>query len=220
MPKPEHSCFISYRHGHGVYATRALSDFLEALESRLEQYLDGKIYIDKEGLRAGVIYPSALAKALCESACLVVIYWPTYFSAQHTYCTREFMAMEALETQRVTSIKEMKEKNLGLIIPIVFTGASMLPAKIAESRYYQDFTGYRLGGRKLYEHPQFEDKIIEIAEYITECYDILDSSPEDICGNCGSFELPTPEEALVWLDTYDIRRRKKADPGFPGREEL
>jgi hypothetical protein len=219
MPKPEHSCFISYRHGRGVYATRALDDFLEALESRLEQYLDGKIYIDKAGLRAGVIYPSALAKALCESACLVVIYWPTYFSEQHTYCTREFMAMEALETQR-TSIKGMKEKNLGLIIPIVFTGASMLPGKISESRYYQDFTGYRLGGPKLYEHPQFEDKIIAIAEYITECYDILDSSPEDICGNCGAFELPTPEEALVWLDTYNIRRRKKANLGFPGREEL
>ena len=219
MPKLEHSCFISYRHGRGVYAKRAIDDFLEALESRLEQYLDGKIYIDREELRAGVIYPSALAKALCESACLVVIYWPTYFSEQHTYCTREFMAMEALETQRITSIKEMKEKNLGLIIPVVFTAASRVPGKIAESRYYQDFTGYRLGGPKLYEHPQFEDKIIEIAGYITECYDILDSSAEDICGDCGSFELPTKEEALVWLDTNAIRRRKKANLGFPGREE-
>src|SRR6266705_540258 len=200
MPKLRYPCFISYRHSDGKYGERCIQEFLEALESRLEWHLDRKIYIDRQRLHGGVLHPSALARALCESACLVVIYWPTYFSEEHTYCTSEYIAMERLEGKRTHLVQELKDKDLGLIIPIVFCGENTLPQVMKGHRQYQNFTWYRLTGPRWHDNPLFEEKVIEIAEYITECFETLENSAADLCGDCGSFALPSQDEALDSLD--------------------
>jgi TIR domain len=135
----KYACFISYRHGQRKLAERIINDLYDALESELETWLDEKVYLDRERLKGGDFYNEALAKALCESVCMIMIFTPTYFSADHTFCTREYKAMEKLEEQRFQALGERVDKRRGLIIPIVFRGEDYLPKEIKDRRLYYNF---------------------------------------------------------------------------------
>ena len=93
-----YSCFISYRHDYVQIA----EDFQDALENELSLLINLPVYRDEERLQGGDFYNSRLAKALCRSACMVMIYTPRYFDARSTYCAREFRAMELLEEDRIS----------------------------------------------------------------------------------------------------------------------
>ena len=80
----KYACFISYRHGQRKLAERIINDLTEALASELEAWLEEEMYVDRERLKGGDFYNEALAKALCESVCMIMIFTPTYFSADHT----------------------------------------------------------------------------------------------------------------------------------------
>ena len=55
-----------------------------------------QIYRDVRRLQGGDFYNRELARSLYESVCMIMIYTPTYFSAEQLYCTREFAAMATL----------------------------------------------------------------------------------------------------------------------------
>ena len=93
----KHSCFISYRHGHGELTERILTDLSTALSNELGLLRNEGVFVDRERLQGGMFYNEALARALCESACMVMIFTPTYFDTAHTFCAREYKAMEELE---------------------------------------------------------------------------------------------------------------------------
>src|SRR5262245_13808013 len=95
-----YACFISYRHGQSQLSERIISDLATALSNELSLYTSKKVYVDRERLKGGDFYNEHLARALCESACMIMVFTPTYFDEQSTFCAREFKAMEFLEAKR------------------------------------------------------------------------------------------------------------------------
>ena len=140
----KYSCFISYRHGQRKMAERIINDLSDALASELELWLEQEVYVDRERLKGGDFYNEALATALCESVCMIMIFTPTYFSSDHTFCAREYKAMEKLEEQRFLAIGGQTDKKRGLIIPIVFRGEDSLPKEIKDRRLYYNFDKFSL----------------------------------------------------------------------------
>jgi hypothetical protein len=122
MPGFQHSCFISYRHGQSDVKQRFIEEFYVALSGELEMLRNEKPFVDKERLKGGDFYNDALARALYESATLILIYQPNYFDAEHTYCAREYRAMCALERERLRLFANAKDRDHGLIIPVVLRG--------------------------------------------------------------------------------------------------
>jgi hypothetical protein len=115
---------------------------------------------------AETFFNENLARALCESVCLIVVFTPTYFSDTHTYCAREYKGMEMLETQRLNSLSVTADKEHGLIIPIVLRSEGDLPAEVRDRRQYHDFTKFQLWQRSSAKSKQYAAKIESIAQYI------------------------------------------------------
>lgn len=122
-----YSCFISYRHGQGQIKRRFVEEFHRALSAELELLRNEEVFLDKERLNGGDFYNEALARAIYESATLIVVYQPNYFDLQNPYCAREYRGMRALESRRLALIPHVEDRNHGLIIPIVLRGEDSVP---------------------------------------------------------------------------------------------
>lgn len=191
-----HACFISYRHTKdavGEHLTRELHD---ALRRELAAHTTKDIFFDQEGLRAGDLYNNAIAQALCRSACMLVVYTPTYFDRSALYCAREYRAMEQLEEQRLGG-RQLAQR--GLIIPIVLRGFGRLPAYIRNSRLCHSFEDYTLYKPKLTAYKAYMKAIRDVAEYIADrCHDIEQANPH-CCTECDQFTLPTEKDIGHWV---------------------
>jgi hypothetical protein len=193
--------FISYRHGQYDLMRDFTTDFCAALRCELEPMLDGGgIYLDNDRLRGGDFYNEALARNLYESATMVMVYTPTYFNYEHTYCAREYKAMEALERHRLSTLGVSLDRSHGLIIPVVLRGARYLPDEIKRSRQYYDFESFQLGGRRLNRHPRFAPAIREIANYICDRYNELRALPKGVFDDYEQFSLPNETEIGSFLN--------------------
>src|SRR4051794_3914401 len=197
----DYACFVSYRHREqSQLAEKFINDLCAALRNELAALLDEEIFIDRERMRGGIFFNAALARALCKSICMVLIYTPTYFSRQHLYCTREFRAMEQLETIRLRRLSKTLSSECGLIIPVVLRGASSLPSNIRINRHFYNFEGFSLTSRDMARNRQFKRIIREIADAIHERKLMFDLFGEDLTVNCGDFSFPSDDEILPWLD--------------------
>lgn len=180
-----------------------LEDLNSALRAELELYDFGPIsdlvFIDKQRLEGGQFFNPVLAKALCESVCLIVIYTPSYFSHNHLYCTREYMGIKSLEGVRRQLISD-DPAHRGLIIPVVLRGLQFMPSVVKENRNYYDFQSYTTAGKKITKHPKLVGAVRQISEYIFSCYKIFNYLRDDPCSNCRGYNLPTDDEARNWLD--------------------
>lgn len=208
----ENSCFISYRHGQRKLAERIINDLYDALSGEIELLRNEGVYLDRERLKGGLFYNEAVAESLCKSICSIVVFTPTYFDKKHTYCAREYKAMEKLEEERLRLLKDPEAKKHGLIITIVFRGADYLPPEIKERRQYYNFEDFLLCDVELSRHPSYAPKIKEIAKYIADRCRAFEGLPEDPCIGCAEFRLPTEDEIREWIETI-------AGPKipFPGR---
>jgi hypothetical protein len=196
-----YSCFISFRHGQRALAERIINDLYDALSNEMELFLSNKkVYVDWERLQGGDFYNEALALALCESVCMVVVFTPTYFDKEHTFCAREYKAMEELEKKRLKLLSSQDDKEHGLIIPIIFRGEKFLPAGIKSRRHYYNFENFLLCNKKISQHRDYALKIKKIAEYIADRCMTLEALDEDPCGGCESFTLPPEEEIRHWIE--------------------
>jgi hypothetical protein len=129
--------------------TRFVSEFQEALESELEPLVDLPVYRDDKRLQGGDFFNEALAKGLCESVCMIMVFAPTYFSPDHTYCTREYLAMKQLEARRLREAAQPQRTLHGLIIPVVLRGFDKLPAEILSQRNAYRFERFAPSQKKL-----------------------------------------------------------------------
>jgi hypothetical protein len=198
----KNACFISYRHGQYELMKEFTNDFCAALRSELEPILHRSgVYLDDERLMGGEFYNQSLARNLYESATMVMVYTPTYFDAEHTYCTREYTAMVTLEQERLTHLRSIGQGNHGLIIPIVLRGSRYLPDEIKGWRHYYNFEGFQLGSRRLSRHPRFAPVIREIAAYICERYQELSELPDETFQGSEHFRLPDETEISAFLTT-------------------
>lgn len=207
----QYSCFISYRHNVDDITQRLVS----SLETELGRWLDMGVFVDKERLKGGDFFNNELAKALCESVCLIVVYTPTYFSKKNTYCAREYKAMELLEEQRLHMLGFPKNKKHGFIIPIVYRGDRKLPESLKNERQYYPFENFQISGRDNLRNPEYAEIIKEIAEYIQERCEELFLIEDDACKPCDEFSFPSDVDITGWIETM-----LPPKPKLPGREEI
>lgn len=204
----KYSCFISYR-SPSVELAR---DFHASLDRELRHWTPLPIYRDETRLRGGDFFNRELALALCESACMVMIYTPTYFDKFSTYCAREYKAMEILEARRLEQLGYARNYQHGLIIPVVYRGIDIFPAYVSGIRQYHKFDTFHICGKSYLRNNQYQDAIKQIAKYIYERCNELNALDIDPCEICGSFEVPQTEEILGWLSPL-----LPPKPIFPGR---
>lgn len=189
-----------------------VEDFHEALGNEVRLLTELEVFVDWGRLTGGDFFNPALARALCESVCLIVVFTPTYFSNTHLYCAREYKGMEILETQRLNLLGDPADKEHGLIIPIVLRSENSLPQEVKDHRQYHDFTKFLLGKRRLKKSLGYAPTVKAIAEYIFDRYRALTALPNDLCAGCDTFSLPTDDEIRPWLTGM------LATPApFPGR---
>jgi len=204
----QYSCFISYSHGEGELLTRFMDELKRALQSSLGPFLTEGVFLDEDRLKPGYLYNEALAKAICQSLCMIVVYAPIY--ERSTYCLREFTAMQRLEDERFRKLKDFLPAEYGLIIPILLRGkAEDLPEKIRKHRHFCDFSKFTTASTEMTRHPEFVDKIEQIALYIWELYQGFRSAGWDPCSQCTSFQLPDETKVQPW---------RAPIPPFPMRE--
>src|SRR5690349_15742687 len=117
----KYSCFISYRHGQFELTKTFVEQLYTALSGELETMVDKDVgvYIDKQRLLPGYFYNEDLAKAICQSICMLVVYSPSY--EESDYCKREFEAMYRLQQQRF-GLLGVANPESGMIIPVIFRG--------------------------------------------------------------------------------------------------
>lgn len=207
------ACFVSYRHGQFDLMKQFAADLYDALSSELEPMMGHNcVFMDRNRLQGGAFYNRELAVSLYESATMLQIFTPTYFHREHTYCAREFLAMQRLEAERLRLLEcAGGQPRKGLIIPVILRGQSFLPEAIRSERQWHSFENFLLGGRRLSHHPRFAPAIREIAGYICGRFHELIRLPEDTF-RPEEFVLPTDHEVGSFLDSLEPYRM-----AFPGR---
>lgn len=204
MAEFKYACFLSYRHGQGAIKQRFIEQFQLALSAELELFRGEKIFIDLERLKGGDFYNPALARAVFESASMVVVYHPNYFDALHPYCAREFRGMRNLETERLAGLPNAEDKNHGLIIPVVLRGEKSIPSELVSHRQYEDFSKFLLLDEDLSRHPQYAPKIKGIAEYIDQRCQCLEAAGIPF-GDANNFQLPDENETRGWIRNLKLQ---------------
>lgn len=208
----KYSCFISYRHQQGKLARRIINDLYTALSNEVELLTDKEIFVDWQRLEAGYLLDKSLARELCQSVCMIVVYTPTYFDIEHNYCAREYKAMVGLEKERLDQLGQQGDDIYGLIIPIVFRGEKSLPDELKQ-RLYLNFETFTLYEAEMIENPVYAPEIRKLAEYIAGRCQVFDRFPQDLTVNCAKFTLPSMQQIKDWL------KKLQAVPApFPGRE--
>lgn len=201
-----YSCFISYCHDQGDLVKGFVDQLKSALKSELGAYLVEGIYIDEERLKPGYRYNEALATAICESICMVVVYSPVY--SRHEYCVRELEAMMRLEEERRKMLDNTAGRGAlgaaGLIIPVVVRGnMKKLPSSIAQ---YQalNFSQFTLAvdSPEIARHPEFSAEVQKIAKVIYEMYETFHDSGVDPTTLCATFKLPPAANVEPWRPTF------------------
>jgi hypothetical protein len=197
------ACFISYRHSQKELMSRFVEQLHEALASELDVLTDLEIYRDRLRLQGGDFYNTALARSLCESVCMVMVFTPTYFNPVHPYCAREFAAMCSLERVRLRDADEH-----GLIIPVVLRGFDDLPHSIQANRQVYRFEQYSVSSPRLIRNKKFDADIRRMAEYIAARVREF----RDDAFDCGEFQMPGENDVADLVVTMASR-----PAAFPGR---
>jgi hypothetical protein len=204
----KYACFISYVHGQHELMRTFVEELKRALESSLEAWLEEDVYIDDGRLEPGFHYNEALARALCESLCMIVVYTPRY--QRSSYCLREYAGMRELEQRRRAAIGAGLASERGMIIPIIFRGRSDdLPDEISGEIQYVDFSRFTTADGSITRNREYVKAIEKVARYIYDMYETCKHSADAAFGNCDAFTLPAEEDVTPWKARQQV---------FPGRE--
>lgn len=207
-----HPCFISYCHGQHELTKTFILQLKEALDSSLEPLGVGEAYFDQERLKPSFDFNEALAQAVCQSVCMIVVYSPKY--VMQPYCLREFEGMKLVEQKRKALLGSAWPQERGMIIPIIFRGeVDKLPEDIRACRQYVDFSRFILADTRINKNRKYAREIEKIAEVIAESSSLLGRVNKNLCAICDNFRLPSEDEVLRrWPDL-----RQPWDD-FPSRE--
>jgi hypothetical protein len=195
----KYSCFISYRHATQYKGRDYVDHFVEELKAELELQVAHEVCRDIERIKGAEFYQEVLAASLCKSLCMVVLFWPTYFSREHTFCAREFKAMEALEEQRLKLLDDEAERKNGLIVIIALRSFELIPKSIRDKRICKDFEKYTMFG-DMRRDPAFQKEVMDLSRYIADRVRIFLTLQADPFTDCEQFRLPAEQEILPWLD--------------------
>lgn len=206
-----HACFISYRHTNDDGATKHLFAFREELKTQLSLFMPNcSIFFDEDRLKLGDMIDAKLARELCRSACMIMIYNPLYFDIHNPYCAREYKAMLGLEQRRMKDIKNESAKNGGLIFPVIFRGSDYLPDEIKKVRLCKSFEYANAPGD--FKNKKSRESIRSLAELVFNRYALLSGTIDPKSSGCDSFQLPDAKSIQTWL--HEIAPVKPVMPGY------
>jgi hypothetical protein len=195
-----YGCFFSYAHGRHELMQRFKATLADALRCYLEPYFDNEdeLFVDVEQLGGGDDLDRKIARAMCESVCMVLIYTPKYEA--HAYTRREYAGMRRLEAER-SKWYTLPSK---LIIPVIMTQhPDGLPPQITDS-FYVDFSRFTMATADLKSNPDFLPDIDRMVKRIVTHYHYQKKfMPPGY--DCNQFELP--DVPPPW--------RESPDPTFP-----
>jgi hypothetical protein len=198
-----YGCFFSYAHGRYELMNKFKGALADALRCYLEPYFDteDELFIDTEQLGGGDDLDSRIARAMCESVTMVLIYTPKYEA--HAYTRREFAAMRQLEAER-SAWYPMPSR---LIIPVIMTKhPAQLPPQITDSSLYVDFSRFTMATADLKANPDFLPDIDKMVKRIATHYE-YQKMYTPAGHDCNQFVLPdVPPE---WRDIPDLTFPKK-----------
>src|SRR5215469_9650996 len=230
----KYSCFIRYPYPKLKPGLKAVRTFIRELKKSLEKYIsmesdEGNFYVDFEdkSLLHGDTLDITIGKAICQSACMIIIYTGIYSRHPRAYALRELLAMERIEEKRKHVLGQDLDRKKGMIIPIVLklspgTDGSInedeIPKRIRdriEKLEYNDFSSFYPG----YIHisrvasRQYNNLIKKIALRIANHYSNLKRLEIEggLNEDCTSFLLPSEDEAtkyysIFWGDSHPASR--------------
>jgi hypothetical protein len=214
MGHPIYSCFISYRHPatSGGREEKLIQHVVRALKDHLEVYThDHAVYFDQQRLVPGYEYNEALAKAICRSACMVVVYWPSYLESD--YCRKEIRTMLAIEKER----RELLGSALHgcrLFLPVIIRGRfEDLPREVRDGCQYLDYKAqatrpdFNIG-----DDPKMSEELYRVAEYVKNICDKMKAAEDRLFAKCEEFMLASVRSTEIELIGSAV-----APQPFPGR---
>jgi TIR domain len=196
----KYACFISYCHGQYDLVKGFIDQLKTALKAELEPLMAEELYIDEERLQPGYHYNEALARAICESVCMIVVYSPKY--ERQEYCMREFEGMEQLEKKRGHLLGATADPQRGFIIPIILRGDDDVPERIKKYTHYTNFSRFTLAMPDMIRNPVYVEEIQKIAKAIYQHYKTFSSAGADPCSLCSGFQLPLGSEVRPWRPLF------------------
>ena len=209
-----HSCFISYRHpatSDGREA-RLISQVYKAITDHVQIYThEHQVFFDEKRLVPGYNYDQQLAQAICRSACMVIVYWPSYLESD--YCRKEIQAMLDVEKKR-RHILGSGLQGYRLFIPVILRGNyNELPSEITENCQYLDYKAQATQPNvNIGDDQDTSEKLYEVAEYIKSLCDKMKEYKDELFGECQDFAFPLPP----FSEASDPIQPPPQQP-FPGR---
>ena len=208
----KYACFLSYRRIKSRAYKKIVEEVYEQLKDELSfilelekpVYCPDSLWLQGED---SVEEPCDVAKALCESACMVLLYVPEYFKTK--YCGQEYITMEKLEEERVKLFKSPFEQKQRLIIPLILRGSNNLPDEIRINRecFYMDHVSTSVVDR---------NTTIRLAEYISERYEAFQREfLEKQNFDCDNFAFLSLEDRQV-KSRLELLSQKSVQLRFPG----
>ncbi|MET0253425.1 MAG: toll/interleukin-1 receptor domain-containing protein [Terrimicrobiaceae bacterium] len=195
-----YACFVSYCHGQHELMKGFIDQLKTALKAELELLMNEELYIDEERLSPGYRYNEELARAICQSVCMIVVYSPKY--ERQEYCVREFEGMEQLEKKRGQLLGATADEARSFIIPIILRGDDDVPERIKRYRHYANFSRFTLAMPDIIRNPAYVEEIRKIATVIYEQYNSFRVAGADPSTLCTEFQLPPASEVVAWRPQF------------------
>ena len=207
-----HACFISYRHPstEGNREQKLIRHVVKAITDHVQLYThEHKVY-DPQRLVPGYQYDECIAEAICRSACMVIVYWPSYLESD--YCKKELEAMLEIEERR----RQVLGKELHgcrLFIPVILRGRfEELPERVTKNCQYLDYKAQATRPHiNLGEDDKTSEELYRVAEYIKSLCDKMKAAREPLFGKCQQYGFPFPAALMP----QDIQSPPPLP--FPGR---
>jgi TIR domain len=170
-----------------------------------------EVYFDNKRLVPGYEYDERLAEAICRSACMVIVYWPSYLESD--YCKKEMAAMLDLEKKRRQLLGD-ELHGCRLLIPVILRGRfEELPEEVTKGCQYLDYKAqatkpdFNMG-----EDDKTSEELFRIAEYIKSLCDKMKNASDELFAECHQYAFP----ALPAPAAQDAIQPAPPQP-FPGR---
>lgn len=190
-------CFISFRHFDDELAEEFVNQFHKSLTASLNPYFGAEPFIDFKRIKPGYQIDPTIADAICNSACMIMIWSPQYFNEDHLWCTMEYKAMIELEETRRNQLP-LEYRNRRLIIPVIYKGSKFLPTNL-KGTHVLNFEKFALYESDMLRNKNYIPLIEELAAYIFELFEAFKQQGCQPWGNCNGFQLPSVQDTKMFL---------------------
>lgn len=204
----KYSCFLSRRFYDEDNDAKEIMDTLVAKLKTEIGFYGGKCFMDlgrEVNPNDAEMINTQIGRALCESACMVLIFTPDYFRSDGLTCAKEYFGMKKLIKQRQNCMKEAGETvNSLTVIAIIVRG--LLPDEIKQQSIVYEFENYEGLDTIDNERSHYFKKIKEIAKVVDDTRTHLSDHMPALCNICETFKLPDNSEVYASMQKMQLTR--------------